>query len=312
VNESPSPVTVVIPTYNRSWGLKRALQSVVGQTYPHVEVIVMDDCSTDNTEALARSFADPRVHYVRQPCNVGIGRNWGDGLRRATTPYVCFLMDDDFYAPTFLENRVRLLERHPRAIVAFSGYRQAREDGTFIGNAFPTGCEDACVCEGPELLDIFLARGGVFVGAMLYRREPITRLWDEVERYDLVVDLALNVKLALLPGACGVFCGALDFNLCVHPGQTVQAASDQVYRRTDEVLRDQLIHATGGQAGVFRTNYVRFLTEWAFAVADRDRGLALSRLLKSVARAPLARGLWRRRLYVLALILGLRAKPGMP
>jgi glycosyltransferase involved in cell wall biosynthesis len=302
-------VTVILPTYNRSWGLRRAVASVLAQTYSEFELLIVDDASTDDTEAVARSFADPRVRYVRQPHNVGIGANWGEGLRRAVTPYVCFLMDDDFQSPTFLENRVRLLDRHAEALVTFSGYRRVREDGGLLHEIVPRGCEDGRVYEGPELLDVFLARGGVFVGAMLYRREAIARLWDEVERYDLVVDLALNMKLALLPEARGVYCGALDFNLCVHDGQMFQAASDRVYSRTEQVLLDQLVRSTEAQARFFRTNYVHFLTGWAFALSDRDRWLALSRLLKSIALAPFARGLWRRRLYILALILGLRRKP---
>jgi glycosyltransferase involved in cell wall biosynthesis len=311
VDEPQARVTVVLPTYNRSWGLRRAIASVLGQTYRALEVVVMDDASTDDTEAVARSFADARVRYHRQPANVGIGRNWGDGLRRAATPYVCFLMDDDFQSATFLENRVRLLERYPDALVAFSGYRRVGEDGAFLQDTAPPGCEDGRVYEAADLLDIFLARGGVFVGAMLYRREAIAELWDEIERYDLVVDLALNMKLALRPGARGVYCGAFDFNLCSHGGQTVHAASDRVYVRTEQVLLDQLAQSKGAQARFFRRNYANFLTGWAFAAADRDRRLALTRLLKSIALAPFSGGVLRRRLYILALILGLRKKPAV-
>jgi glycosyltransferase involved in cell wall biosynthesis len=304
-------VTVIVPTYNRSWGLRRALRSVLAQTYPLLEVVVMDDGSTDDTEAVARAFADPRVRYVRQPRNVGVGRNWGDGLRRARTPYVCFLMDDDYPDPTFLEARLDLLARHPDALLTFSGYRRVRPDGSFLADTRPS-CRDGTVYGGPELLRIFLEGGGVFVGAMLYRREPLLRLWGEIERYDLVVDLALNLKLALLPGARGVYCGACDFNVCIHDGQMVSAGSPRVYRLTEQVLLDQRARSAGDVARFLRRNYVQFLTGWAFAAADRDRRVALGRLLKSIALAPLAGELWRRRLYILALILGLRTKPACP
>src|SRR5437016_7899140 len=87
-------VTVIIPTFNRSWGLRRAVESVLAQTYRQFQLMIVDDCSSDDTVAVVKSFADPRISYVRQPHNVGLSRNWGDGLRRCRTPYVCFLMDD--------------------------------------------------------------------------------------------------------------------------------------------------------------------------------------------------------------------------
>jgi glycosyltransferase involved in cell wall biosynthesis len=302
-------VTVVIPTYNRSWGLRRAVLSVLAQTYPCFELIIMDDCSTDDTAALAKSFADPRVRYLRQAQNVGVARNWGEGLRHARTPYVGFLMDDDYYDPDYLQNRVSLLEEHPRALVAFSGYKRVRADGSFLALSHPA-CQHGHAYAGPKLLDIFLTEGGVFVGAMLYRREAIAALWDEVERFDLVVDLALNIRLAMLPGSCGVYCGKFDFNMCIHEGQMYQVGNERVYQQTEKVLLDQLARAKGDQARFFRRNYIDFLTGWANAAVGRSRWVAFHRLVQSILWGPLSWDLWWRRIYILSLILGLKQGPG--
>src|SRR4051794_22089991 len=68
-------VSVVIPTYNRSWGLTRALQSVLAQTFQDYEIVVVDDASTDATAAVAATFSDPQIRYYRQPHNVGVASN---------------------------------------------------------------------------------------------------------------------------------------------------------------------------------------------------------------------------------------------
>jgi glycosyltransferase involved in cell wall biosynthesis len=284
--------------------LRRAVQSVLAQTYPSFELIIVDDGSADETAALAKSFTDSRVRYIRHPSNMGVGRNWGDGLRHANTPYVGFLMDDDYYDPEFLQNRVRLLEEHPEALVAFSGYRRVQADGSVLSLSQPR-CRNGQMYDGGQLLDVFLAQGGVFVGSMLYRRDAVAALWPEVEPYDLVVDLALNIRLAMLPGSWGVYCGAFDFNMCIHPGQMYQADNKRVYQLTEKVLLYHLAHAHGEQARFFRNNYLHFLTGWANAAVGRSRWEAIQQLLKSILLGPLSWKLWRRRIYILRLVLGL-------
>ena len=69
---APIAASIVLPTYNRAWGLEPALRSVLAQTEPSFEVIVMDDASTDDTAKVAAAFVDPRVRYHRQPVNAGM------------------------------------------------------------------------------------------------------------------------------------------------------------------------------------------------------------------------------------------------
>lgn len=67
------PISVIIPTYNRSYCIKRAVDSVLEQTYPVQEIIIADDCSQDNTEEVVRQIDDPRIRYFRLPENRGAG-----------------------------------------------------------------------------------------------------------------------------------------------------------------------------------------------------------------------------------------------
>jgi len=104
-------VSVVIPTHNRASLLARAIRSVLGQTYQNLEVIVVDDGSTDGTREVVRSFQDSRIDYLFCQKNQGSPAARNLGLRAARGPYVAFLDDDDEWDTRKLERQVRALEQ---------------------------------------------------------------------------------------------------------------------------------------------------------------------------------------------------------
>ena len=97
-------VTIGIPTYNRADSyLRQALQSAVRQNYAPLEIIVSDNCSTDDTEAVVRSFADPRIHYYRQPANLDPNSNFNFCLEKAGGEFFLLLHDDDVIDADFIQ-----------------------------------------------------------------------------------------------------------------------------------------------------------------------------------------------------------------
>lgn len=105
-------VTVIIPTYNRARLVARAVESVLGQSYPSCRALVIDDGSTDGTgEVLREAFGgNERVQYCRIP-NGGVSRARNHGLRLAETAYVAFLDSDDVWLPWKVELQVGCIER---------------------------------------------------------------------------------------------------------------------------------------------------------------------------------------------------------
>ena len=160
-------ITVIIPTYNRSWEVSRAIASVLIQTFSDFVLVIVDDASTDGTTEVVRSFADPRVRYYRQADNVGVSRNWGTGVEVANGEFVALLMDDDRYEPKFLARRVAALRAHPGSSFAFSGYRVVDEAGVIVKNHLPKWQPGPI--SGMELVAAALARD-CFIGATLYLR----------------------------------------------------------------------------------------------------------------------------------------------
>ncbi len=98
----PPEVSILIPTYNRAHVLKRAIRSVLQQSYEDFELIVIDDGSTDETKAVVRAFEDKRLRYVRQQ-NKGAAAALNLGIREARSRFIAFLDDDDEWLPDKLE-----------------------------------------------------------------------------------------------------------------------------------------------------------------------------------------------------------------
>ncbi|MFM7389269.1 MAG: glycosyltransferase family 2 protein [Vampirovibrionales bacterium] len=124
-----SLVSIIIPAYNRAHLIERTLQSVVAQTYPHWELIVVDDGSTDATanvvEAFIESYTGEQPLRLIQQANQGVSVARNTGLAYATGQYVCFLDSDDAYHPQFLEATVQAAQAY-RVPIVFTGFNRTK------------------------------------------------------------------------------------------------------------------------------------------------------------------------------------------
>ncbi|MEH2436506.1 MAG: glycosyltransferase family 2 protein [Nostoc sp.] len=112
-------VSVIIPTYNRPEYLKQAIASAIKQTYQNIEIIVSDNCSLENPQALVASFDDSRIRFWRHQQNVGMIANQQHGFKMARGKYVASLHDDDIWNEDFLAKLVPPLEANSELILAF-------------------------------------------------------------------------------------------------------------------------------------------------------------------------------------------------
>lgn len=120
-------VSVVIPCYNQGRFLGDAIESVIVQHYPRVEIIVIDDGATDDTAVVAKSY--PAVRYVRQD-NQGLAAARNAGLARCHGDFVIFLDADDRLLPNALLAGVRALQANPSCALAFGRHRRVAADGS--------------------------------------------------------------------------------------------------------------------------------------------------------------------------------------
>jgi glycosyltransferase involved in cell wall biosynthesis len=122
-------VSVIIPCYNHARYLGQAIESVLDQSYPRVEIIVVDDGSTDHTTQVAARYSG--VHYVRQE-NQGLSAARNTGLRQSRGDFPVFLDADDLLLPGALEAGLNCLKTQPEAAFVSGHYRYIQEDGSFL------------------------------------------------------------------------------------------------------------------------------------------------------------------------------------
>ena len=113
-------VTAVITTFNRAEFLRPAVQSVLGQTFRDLELLVLDNSSTDSTQAVVQQFDDPRMRYIRHaPLTIGGARN--EALRHATGEFVAYLDDDDEWLPDKTRKQVDAFAHMPEEVALVYG-----------------------------------------------------------------------------------------------------------------------------------------------------------------------------------------------
>lgn len=116
------PVSVIIPTYNRERTIKRAIMSVLSQTYDNLEVIVIDDCSDDGTKAVIEMIDDSRLFYYRNETNGGASFSRNIGVTRARYDIIAFHDSDDLWYPDKLEKQMRLFADNPQYGLIYCPY----------------------------------------------------------------------------------------------------------------------------------------------------------------------------------------------
>jgi glycosyltransferase involved in cell wall biosynthesis len=113
-------VSVVIATYNRAYILREALESALAQTYQNLEIIIVDDGSTDETREMAPQWTNDRVRYIKHDRNRGCSAAYNTGINAATGDVITLLDSDDRWAPENLDRQVTFLQGHSEVDIVFT------------------------------------------------------------------------------------------------------------------------------------------------------------------------------------------------
>src|SRR5260370_40194657 len=135
-------VSFVVPCYQLAHFLPNCVTSILSQSYQDFELLIMDDCSPDNTAAVAKSFDDGRVRYIRNDQNLGSLRNYNKGIELSRGKYVWLISADDYLRrPYILRQYVDLMDRHPNIAYTFCpgiSVRDGQERGIWHGSEYDT------------------------------------------------------------------------------------------------------------------------------------------------------------------------------
>jgi glycosyltransferase involved in cell wall biosynthesis len=276
----PPLVTAVVCTWNRAHLVGRALASIRAQTVTDLEILVVDDGSTDATSEVLGRLAAPRLRVLRHAQNAGIGRARSTALAHARGEWVAFLDDDNEWTPRYLERQLALADAHPGADVVYC--RARRLDAR-------TGQETvlpAAVWSG-RIFERLVAGWLPLVSATLLRRARLAEVGGLDEELRAMEDEDLWLRLACRTD----FVGAADVLVVRHEHAGPQLSRHGALLARDAARLDEkwrtTIRATCGEVAYRR--WRTFLgTRRAFAeivgAVDRGQRLRGCRSLGRMAR----------------------------
>jgi hypothetical protein len=176
--ELPS-LSVVIPNFNHAQYLPRCLDALLAQSVQPREILVIDDCSTDDSVKLIEGYATkhPHVRLIRNEKNLGVIPNLNHGLRLASSDYVYFAAADDFVLPGFVEKSLRLLASHPQAGLSCT-IGDWREPSTGLNPHIGAGMgERPCHLDPSSLADLeHRSRLHIASNTVIYRKAELQRI----------------------------------------------------------------------------------------------------------------------------------------
>ena len=125
-------VSVIMPSYNTGGFIKESIQSVLNQTYSNWELLIVDDCSSDNTLDVISTFKDRRIKIISNSKNLGAAVSRNRALREASGRWVAFLDSDDLWKPEKLEKQIQFMENNSYAF-SYTEYYEIDENDCFTG-----------------------------------------------------------------------------------------------------------------------------------------------------------------------------------
>ena len=129
---SSPKVSIIIPGYNQADFLDETIQSVLKQTYPNIEVVIVNDASPDNTDEVVRQFNDPRIKYIVHEKNSGLATTRNTGIRNSTGEIIALLDGDDIFHPEKIQKHVDFLETHPDISITYNSRFELNHSATTI------------------------------------------------------------------------------------------------------------------------------------------------------------------------------------
>jgi len=194
MNSGPK-VSIIIPTYNQSQYLEEAIESVLNQTYKNIEIIIVDDGSTDNTSEVVKSF-DNKIIYIQQK-NKGASGARNTGIKKANGQYIAFLDADDMWLKNKLEKQIEFIQNNPEIGLLGTGCYQMIDMSKMIHKKiFPAKNEilqKDLIKYNPFIQSSVMIKKDVFNHIDLYDEK-----FKESEDYDLWLRIAQKYKVANL------------------------------------------------------------------------------------------------------------------
>jgi glycosyltransferase involved in cell wall biosynthesis len=206
-------VSVIVPNFNHARYLRQRIDTILAQTYQDFELILLDDCSTDESRAILSEYAsDPRIRLDFNTVNSGSTfKQWNKGVRLARGKFVWIAESDDYSDPRFLETLVSRLETDDRIALAYCRSRYVAGErcldafpDSFLSQTTPGQWESDFCADGPEMCRKYFYRQNAIANAsaVVFRRDAYLRVGAADETFQYCGDWKMWAALSLEGKIC--------------------------------------------------------------------------------------------------------------
>lgn len=273
--------SIIIPTYNRADFIKKSMESVLNQTYPYFELIVVDDGSTDNTEEVVKSIADTRVQYYKKKNEErGAARNYG--FSKSSGDYIVFFDSDDLLYPHHLKSAYDLILKNAHPKWFHLGYEIKSDNNQLLK------IENA-IRINPNLDLIkgnFLSCNAVFLSADIAKKFPFNqdRNMAALEDWDLWLRIASKYKIILSD--------QITSSIINHTNRSVLITDKSKLEKRFEVFLNNILSNESitnfyrGHIHLLKCSCYTYIS-LHIALTKKDKKTAINYLLKGINSNPL-------------------------
>lgn len=228
-------ISVVMAVYNGEAYLAQTIQSVLNQTYSRFEFLIVNDCSTDRTAEILRSFRDPRIKILNNGTNQRLARSLNKGIAAAKGKYILRLDADDICFPQRFKTQVDFMEAHPDIAMAFGNI--LKFTGTRIHREFDTNDYASGYIQAVLLFYNVVNHPCVILRRELFPHFTYRPEYTVTEDLALWLELGREYKFARIPRPLLLY--------RIHPGQVSLQQAKTQRRQEMEMKRDVLERLTG-------------------------------------------------------------------
>lgn len=185
--------TVILPLYNKEKFVENTLKSILNQTFTDYEVLIVNDCSTDESVEIIKPFLSESIKLLEHSVNKGLSGSRNTGIKKAEANYITFLDADDLWKPTFLETIYQLITNFPEAKIFGTNYEEVYSNKI----ATPTNFPVETALKNSQIMDFFkynLGQGIYNHGSVCFHKSVYEKAGLYDETIDFAEDIDFNIR----------------------------------------------------------------------------------------------------------------------
>ena len=193
-------ISVIIPTYNREKLIGRSIKSVLNQTYSNLEIIIIDDCSSDNTNSEIYKLKDNRIRYIKLRINKGANFCRNLGIKKSTGEYISFLDSDDIYYFNKLEKQIKNIKKNKSNFDFCKSSIYINNKNFSFNFTLPNSFQEKSILNGKILDELykgnFISTQSIIISKKILKKNLFDIQIPRLQDYDLILRIIPKVKIS--------------------------------------------------------------------------------------------------------------------